>query len=130
VVTSTEDTQRQGVNGRRVKAPPLLTEEKGGRSVSHSRAVNDISKQAPNFKKNLKTKIYKYIILTVFYGYETWSLTLREEHRLRVSENRFLKRKFEPQEEDVAGRWISLQNEKLHNLYASPNIVRVSNQGG
>jgi hypothetical protein len=53
--------------------------------------------------KSLKIKIYKIIILPVFYGSETWSLTLREEHRLRVSENRMLRRIFGPKREEVAG---------------------------
>jgi hypothetical protein len=52
------------------------------------------------------------------------SLTLREEHRLRVSENRVLRRIFGPKREEVAGGWRRLHNEELHNLYASPNIIR------
>jgi hypothetical protein len=59
------------------------------------------------------------------YGCETWSLTLKEEHRLRVLENRVLKRIFGPKREEVAGGWRRLHNEKLHKLYASPNIIRV-----
>jgi hypothetical protein len=56
---------------------------------------------------------------------ETWTLTLREEHRLRVSENRVLRRIFGPKREEVAGGWRRVHNEELHNLYASPNIIRV-----
>jgi hypothetical protein len=75
--------------------------------------------------KNLKTKIYKTVILPfVLYGCETWSLTLRVELRLRVSENRMLRTIFGPKrEEDVS--WRKLHNDELHNLYSSPNIVRV-----
>ena len=52
--------------------------------------------------KNLKIKIYRTIILPVFlYGYETWSLTLREERRLRVFENRVLRRIFRPKRDEV-----------------------------
>jgi hypothetical protein len=58
-------------------------------------------------------------------GCETWSLTLREEHRLKVFENRVLRRIFGPKREEVAGDWRRLHSEELHNLYASPNIVRV-----
>jgi hypothetical protein len=58
-------------------------------------------------------------------GYIIRSLTLREEHRLRVSENRVLRRIFGPRREKVAGGWIRLHNEELHNLYASLNIVKV-----
>jgi hypothetical protein len=75
--------------------------------------------------KNLKTKIYKTIILPfVPYGCETLSLTLREEHRLRVFENRVLRRIFGPEREED-GSWRKLHNDELHSLYSSPNIVRV-----
>jgi hypothetical protein len=75
--------------------------------------------------KNLKIKIYKTTVLpVVLYGCETWSLTLREEHRLRVFENRVLKRTFGPKGEED-GSWRKLHNDELHSLYSSPNIVRV-----
>jgi hypothetical protein len=54
-----------------------------------------------------------------------WSLALREEHRLRMFENRVLRRIFGPKREEVEGCWRRLHNEELHNLYASPNTVRV-----
>jgi hypothetical protein len=54
------------------------------------------------------------------------SLTLREEHRLRVLENRVLRRMFKPQRKEVAGEWRRLHNEGLHNLNASANIIRVT----
>jgi hypothetical protein len=53
------------------------------------------------------------------------SLTLREEHRLRVFENRVLRRMFGPKTDEVAGGWRKLHNEELHGLYSSPSIVRV-----
>ena len=62
----------------------------------------------------------------VLYGCETWSLTLREESRLRVFENRILRRTFGPKR-DENGEWRKLQNEELHSLYRSPNILRVIN---
>jgi hypothetical protein len=70
--------------------------------------------------KNLKIKIYRTVTLTVLlYGCETWSLTFREEHRLRVFENRVLRRIFGPKrEEDGSGR--KLHNDELHSLYSSP----------
>jgi hypothetical protein len=75
--------------------------------------------------KNLKIKIYKTVILpAVLYGCETWSLTLRGEHRLRVFENRVLRRIFEPKREED-GSWRKFHNDELHSLYSSPNIVRV-----
>jgi hypothetical protein len=52
-------------------------------------------------------------------------LTLREEHRLRVFENRVLRRIFGPKRDEVTGRWRKLHNEELHNLYSSSNIIRV-----
>jgi hypothetical protein len=66
----------------------------------------------------------------VLNGCETWSLTLREEHRLRVFENRMLKRIFGPKRDEVTGDWRKLHNEKLHNLNSSPNIIRMIIQGG
>jgi hypothetical protein len=72
----------------------------------------------------LKLKIYRTIILSVVLcGCETWSLTLREDHRLGVFENRALRRMFGPKREEVAGSWRRMHNEELHNLYASPNII-------
>jgi hypothetical protein len=61
----------------------------------------------------------------VLYGCETWSLTLREEHRLRVFENRVLRRIFGPKRDEVTLGWKKLQNEELHNLYSSPSIIRM-----
>jgi hypothetical protein len=79
----------------------------------------------PSHIKNLKIKIYRSVILPlVLYGCETWSLALREEHRLRVFENRVLRKIFGPKrEEDVS--WRKLHNDEVHSLYSSPNIVRV-----
>jgi hypothetical protein len=61
----------------------------------------------------------------VLYGCETWSLTLRDEYRLRVFENRVLRRIFGPKRDEVTGGWRKLHNEELHGLYFSPSIVRV-----
>ena len=58
------------------------------------------------------------------YGCETWSVTLREERRLRVFENRVLKRIFVPKRDEVTGEWRKLHNEERNDLYSSPNIVR------
>jgi hypothetical protein len=75
--------------------------------------------------KKLKVKIYKTIILpVVLYGCETWSLTLREEHRLGVFENRVVRRIFGPTRDEVTGEWGKLHNRELHNLYSSPDIIR------
>jgi hypothetical protein len=74
----------------------------------------------------VKVRIYKTIILpVVLYGCETWSLTEREEHKLRVFENRLLGSIFGPKRDGVTGGWRKLHNEELHNLYSSPNIIRI-----
>jgi hypothetical protein len=76
--------------------------------------------------KNTKIKIYRTIILpVVLYGCETWSVTLREEHRLSVFENRLLRRIFGPKRDEVTGEWRRLHKEEFNDLYSSPNIVRV-----
>jgi hypothetical protein len=74
--------------------------------------------------RNVKVKIYKTIILpVVLYDCETWSLTLREEQRLRVFENMVLTRIFGPKQDEVTGEWRKL-HEELHILYSYPNIIR------
>jgi hypothetical protein len=76
--------------------------------------------------QNLKIRIYKTIILPMDqYGCETWSLTLREEHRLRVFENRMLRRILGPKKDEVTGEWRKLHNEELRDLYSSPSIIRI-----
>jgi hypothetical protein len=70
--------------------------------------------------KNIKIRIYKTIILpVVLYGYETWSLALREEHRLRVYKNRVLRRIFGPKMDEIIG------NDGLHNLYILLHVIRM-----
>jgi hypothetical protein len=70
--------------------------------------------------------MYRTIILpVVLYGCETWSLTLKKKHRLRVFENRVLRRIFGPKSDGVTGDWRRLHNEELNDLYSSPNFIRV-----
>jgi hypothetical protein len=77
--------------------------------------------------KNLKIKIYRTIILPVIlYGCGTWSLTQREESRLRVFENRMMRRIFGPKIDEVTGEWRKLHNDELLDLYSSPTIMRVT----
>jgi hypothetical protein len=74
--------------------------------------------------RNLKFNTYKTIILPVpLYGCETWSLTLWEEHRLRVFENRVLRRIFGPKRDKVTGERRKFHSPELHNLYSSPDII-------
>jgi hypothetical protein len=75
--------------------------------------------------KNTKIEIYRTIVLpVVLYGCETWSHT-EEERRLRVFENRVLRRIFGPKRDEVTGEWRRLHNEELNDLYSSPIIIRV-----
>jgi hypothetical protein len=68
-----------------------------------------------------RTVIFRFVL----YGCETWSLSLREERRLRVFEHRVLRRVLGPKRDEVTGEWRKLHNEKLNDLYSLPNIVRV-----
>jgi hypothetical protein len=65
------------------------------------------------------------MILSVVYGCETWSLTLREEHRLRVFENRVRRKIFGPKRDEISGDWRRLYNEELYDVYSSLSIIRV-----
>ena len=80
-----------------------------------------------SFDASLVLYIIIIIIIIMYgcmYGCETWSLTLREERRLRVFENRVLRRVFGPKRDEVTGEWRKLHNEDLNDLYSSHNIVR------
>jgi len=96
---------------------------KSGNACSHS-VQNLLSSSL--LSRNSKIKLYITIILPlVLCRCETSSLTLREEHRLRVFENRVLRRIFGPRRDEVTGEWRKLHNEELNDLYSSPNIVQV-----
>ena len=76
--------------------------------------------------KNIKiTTCGTMTLPVVLYGCDTWSLTSREEPRLRVFENRMLRRIFGPKRGEVIGEWRKLHNDELNDLYCSTNIVRV-----
>jgi hypothetical protein len=77
--------------------------------------------------KDVEIRICKAIILpVVLYGCETSALTLREEHRLKVFENRVLRRIFGPKSDELTERWRKLHNEELRDLYSSPSIIRLN----
>jgi hypothetical protein len=76
--------------------------------------------------KNVKIKIHRNVILpVVLYGCKTWSLTLREECKPRVFENRMLRRIFGPKRDEVTRNWRRLHKNEPHALSSSPNIIRV-----
>jgi hypothetical protein len=76
--------------------------------------------------KNTKIRVYRTIILpVVVYECETWSLTLREEQRLKVFKGMVLRRIFGPKRDEVTGDWRRLHNEELNDPYSSPNIIQL-----
>jgi hypothetical protein len=96
---------------------------KSGNACHHS-VQNLLSSSL--LSKNTKIRVYRTVVLpVVLYGCATWSLTLREEQRLRVLENRVLRWIFGPKRDKVTGEWRTLYNEELNGLYSSPNIIRV-----
>jgi hypothetical protein len=81
--------------------------------------------------KNVKIRVQKTITLPVILsGREAWFLILRDEHKLRVLENGMLGRILGPKRDEVTGGWIKQHNEELHNLYSSPNVIRLTSKGG
>jgi hypothetical protein len=81
---------------------------------------------SPLLSKSVKIRIHSAIILAVvLFGCETWSLTLRAEHRLRVFENTVLRRIFGPKRDDVRGSWRKVDNVELRKFCSSPSIIRM-----
>jgi hypothetical protein len=113
--------------GKTVTNQNLIQEEikrrlNSGNACYHSVQTLLSSRQ---LSKNVKIRISKIIIfLVVLYGCETWSLTLRKDHRLRVFENRML-RIVGPKRDEVTGEWRKLHNEELRDLYSLPSVIRI-----
>jgi hypothetical protein len=104
----------------------LIQEDIKERLLSDNACYHSVQKLLSSrpLSKNIKIKIYKTIILAVvLFGCETWSLALREEHRLRICENRVLTRIFGAKRDEVTAGWKKLRNEELHNLYSSPSVI-------
>jgi len=96
---------------------------KSGNACNHS-VQNLLSSSL--LSKDIKIELYRTIILPiVLYGCETWSLPFRDERKLRVFENRVLRRLFGPKREEVTGEWRKLRIEELNDLYSSLIIIRV-----
>jgi hypothetical protein len=105
----------------------LIQEEIKRRSNSDNASYHSVQNLPSSrlLSKNLKIRVYKMIILpAVLYWCETWSLTLREEHRLRVFENNVLTI-FGLKRDEVTAEWRKLHNEELRDLYSSPSIIRM-----
>ena len=101
----------------------IKTRLKSGNACCHS--VHYLSSSGL-LSKNLKNKVHGTIILpVVLYWCETWSLTLREEYRLKVLENRMSRRIFRHKRDKGKGEWRKLHNEELNDLYFSPRIAQV-----
>jgi sorting nexin-29 len=106
----------------------LIQEEIKRRLISGNACYHSVQNLLSSrlLSKNMKVRIYKTIILpVVLCGCETWSLTVREEHKLRVFENRVWRRIFGPKRDRVTGEWRKLHNEELHNSYSSPSIINI-----
>ena len=99
------------------------------RSGTHKHSYYSVEKILSSrlLSKKFKVKTCKTIrpiLPVVLYGCETWSLTLREEHRLRVFENKVFRKIFGAKKAEITGEWRKLHNAELHALYFSPNIIR------
>jgi hypothetical protein len=106
-------------------SPFCLKSGKTYKSISDENSC-DLLRSVCHTDVKLFLRLFKTIILpVVLYGCETWSLTVREEHKLRMFGNRVLRRIFGPKRDGVMARWIKLHNEELHNLYSSPRIIRI-----
>jgi hypothetical protein len=114
--------------GTTVTNQNLIQEEIERRLNSGNACYHSVQKLLSSrlLAKNVKVRIYKTIILpVVLYGCETWSLTVREEHKPRLFETTLLRRIFGPKRDGVTGGWRKLYNEELHNLYSSTSIIRI-----
>jgi hypothetical protein len=86
---------------------------------------HDIKTGNGSFENVVQLRYLGIIFPVILYGCETSSRALREKHRLRVFENRVLRRTFGPKRDEVTGGWRGLHNEELHNLYFTPSIIRM-----
>jgi hypothetical protein len=114
--------------GRTITNQNFIQEEIKSRLKSGNACYHSVQQllSCSLLSKNIKIEMYGNIILpVVLYGCETWSLTPREECRLRAFKNRVLRRIVGPKRDEVTGQWRKLHNEELNVLYSLPNIIQV-----
>ncbi|KAJ4442202.1 hypothetical protein ANN_12068 [Periplaneta americana] len=110
-------------SGTGIQHPPDLSSTTSATGACYYSVEKILSSSL--LSKSLKVRIYKTVILpVVLYGCETWTLTLREEQRLRMFENKVLRKIFGAKRDEVTGEWRKLHNAELHGLYTSPDIIR------
>jgi hypothetical protein len=105
-----------------------VAEEIKSRLVSGNACFFSVQKLLASrlISRKLKLKLYRTVILPVIlYGCESWSTTLADEHKLRVFENKVLRKIYGPKRDEITGEWRRLHNEELHELYDSPDIIRI-----
>ena len=114
--------------GAYVTSKNEVTEEIKSRLASGNACFYSVQKLLTSrlISRKLKLKIYRTVILPVIlYGCESWSTTLADEHKLRVFENKVLRKIYGPKRDEMTGEWRRLHNEELHGLYDSPDVVRI-----
>lgn len=114
--------------GAYVTSKNEVTEEIKSRLVSGNACFYSVQKLLTSrlISRKLKLKIYRTVILPVIlYGCESWSTTLADEHKLRVFENKVLRKIYGPKRDEMTGEWRRLHNEELHGLYDSPDVVKI-----
>ena len=114
--------------GAYVTSKNEVTEEIKSRLASGNACFYSVQKLLTSrlISRKLKLKIYRTVILPVIlYGCESWSTTVADEQKLRVFENKILRKIYGPKRDEMTGEWRRLHNEELHGLYDSPDVVKI-----